>query len=137
MNRKKIYLSGPILGCNKKEAREWRLNTIFELKNQYDFINPATKLYKKEADHFEEVVEFAEKGVEECDIILAYIPFYSMGTSIEICWAYEKNKKILVVLENDEVSAFLKKYSDKIFKNLEEAYQYLGSGYNEQYIKVN
>jgi len=126
MNKKKIYLSGPILGCEKKRAKKWRLNIMSKLKYKYDFIDPTTEMYEVEADHFKEVVSFAEKGIEECDIVLAYIPFYSMGTSIEIYWAYKANKKIIAVLKNtNEMSAFLKKYADIIFENLDEAYDFL------------
>ena len=83
---KKIYLSGPILGCTEVMYKAWRESVKADLAGfGFEFIDPTcTTIYKEEAEHADEVFQNTIVGIAECDIVLAYIPFYSMGTSFEI-----------------------------------------------------
>ena len=122
----KVYLSGPMLGCDTELMKKWRNHVKEELKNtNYVFIDPTNLHYDNEAEHADEVVAYAERCVMEADIILAYIPFYSMGTSCEILWAAQQNKEIIAVLIVKDESAFVYKYADSIFHDLDTAIQYL------------
>jgi nucleoside 2-deoxyribosyltransferase len=123
-----IYLSGPILGCKKHLYNAWREKTINDLGHhkEISFLDPTSgELYENEAEYADEVVAAAIENVEKSDIVFAYIPFYSMGTSFEIFWANQLNKKIIVALEAEHESAFVRKFADYIFYNLEDAIDFL------------
>jgi len=128
MKRKiKMYLSGPILGCDKYTYKAWRDKTKKELaNNKYIFLDPTLgEIFDKEAEHADEVVTSAQQSVEEADVIFVYIPFYSMGTSFEVFWAFQKNKKIIIALEAEHESAFVRKFADYLFYSLEDAIDFL------------
>ena len=128
MRAVRIYLSGPMLGCDRDFMKKWRDRVQEELGHMnYKFIDPSNVYYDNEAEHSTEVVLSAEQGVIESDIVLAYVPFYSMGTSCEILWAHQKHKIIMTVLEAENESAFIRKYSNIIFNNLDDAIDFLRS----------
>ncbi len=131
MKKINVYLSGPILGCPKYLYKTWRENTKNELHpyKKYNFLDPTilSEIYSNEAEHADEVVNAAKVGVENCDILFVYIPFYSMGTSFEIFWAHQLNKKIIIALEAEYESAFARKFADFIFYSLQDAINFLKS----------
>jgi len=125
-NKQTIYLSGPILGCPENVYKEWRERVVLELSGyEFEFIDPTNIIYEKEADHADEVVQATTIGVSQSDIILAYIPFYSMGTSFEVFLGSLLKKQIIIACEVEYESAFIRKFADHIFYQLDDAIEFL------------
>lgn len=118
---KTVYLAGPILGCTVGEANDWRKHVAEKLK---DFgIRGVSPLRcepivgeKYSADYpnqkFGVPRAIAAKNrfdVENCDMTLAVLPkppegrTQSFGTIIEIGWADEKGKQVILVTDDPAV----------------------------------
>ena len=116
MNKKFIYLAGPIAGCNAEEANEWREYIRSLLPHNIVGISPLR------CEPLKEGMNYTEEGAspkmwsdpraiatknwldtESCDLILAYLPKElndrrpSYGTVIEIGWAIGLRKPLIVV----------------------------------------
>jgi nucleoside 2-deoxyribosyltransferase len=114
MNKKYIYLAGPITGCNKTEANDWRHGVQINLPPGLVGISPLRceprvetkyKLFY-DSDIFGSPAAIASKNyfdVCNCDLVLAYLPKFSLGTIIEIGWAKGLRKPVVVVSEEEGI----------------------------------
>jgi len=84
MNRP--YLCGPINGCTDSEANDWRRDALAIWP---DSINPMVRDYRgKELDDYREIVELDKRDIRACSVVLANCPKPSVGTSMEIFFAW-------------------------------------------------
>jgi hypothetical protein len=91
----KVYLCGPINGCTDEECKDWREMAKLRLP---DTLDPMRRDYRgKEQDSFREIVELDKIDVTNSDIILVNFDKPSVGTSMEILYAWERGKMIVVV----------------------------------------
>src|SRR5262249_50278719 len=92
--RPKVYLCGPINGCTDAEAKDWR-NAV---KRHFpDALDPMRRDYRgKEAESYREIVELDKRDVEAADVILVNYDKPSVGTSMEILWAWLKETPIIL-----------------------------------------
>lgn len=106
-----VYLAGPITGCTKKEANDWRRYVSAALMS-YDIkgISPlrcepiiGERYEPNYADpKFGTARAIASKNfydVAACDLTFAFLPSLSSGTLIEIGAARALNKPIILVSE--------------------------------------
>ena len=119
MNKKFIYLAGPIAGCTQEEANEWREYVRSMLPHAIVGISPLR------CEPLKEGMTYTEEGAspkmwsdpraiatknwldtESCDLVLAYLPKElnekrpSYGTVIEIGWAIGLRKPLIVVSDD-------------------------------------
>ena len=119
MNKKFIYLAGPIAGCTQEEANEWREYVRSMLPHGIVGISPLR------CEPLKEGMKYTEEGAspkmwsdpraiatknwldtESCDLVLAYLPKElnekrpSYGTVIEIGWAIGLRKPLIVVSDD-------------------------------------
>lgn len=116
----KLYLCGPIAGCYDSECKDWR--TL--VKKSYPFsIDPMRRDYRgREEEYVNEIVQLDKIDVDRCDAVIAYCPKPSVGTSMKILYAWQKNKKVYTVVpEGAPLSPWLIYHSTKICKTIEEA----------------
>ena len=66
-----------------------------------------------------------ENNIDSSDILLVNHLKPSVGTSMEILYAWEQNKKILLISNGHELSPWLLYHSHKIVPFLEDAITYL------------
>lgn len=121
----KTYLCGPILGCNDSECKNWREEAKKNLKATLD---PMIRDYRgSHLDHIQEIVEEDKKDIDECDSLLVKFEKPSVGTSMEIIYAWERQKFIVTVVEdkNIDLSPWLVYHSSIIVNSLKEAYKVL------------
>ncbi len=115
-----IYLAGPIAGCNKSEANDWRKFVCEKLPNGIIGVSPLRcepligKRYKLAYDdpRFGTPKAIAAKNwfdSNRCDMVLAYLPKEisvrrpSYGTVIEIGWAIGMRKPLILVTDDPQV----------------------------------
>ena len=124
---KSIYLCGPINGCTDEECRNWREY----VKAQWPgiCIDPMVRDYRgREAEAFREIVELDKIDVAEADILLVNYDKPSVGTSMEILFAWQLGKRVIVVCRDDAViSPWLRYHAHHLTNSFDEALKVAGS----------
>ncbi len=128
--KSRLYLAGPIEGCEHKEITEWRDNSIrffSDASNQIITVNP----FRAE----ERAIKFSQTifdknwyDCQQCDAILAYLPKEindrrpSIGTLFEIAWFISMRKPIFIVSDDPVCVShpLIKANTGWIYKNFED-----------------
>lgn len=116
----KIYLCGPINGCTDAEATNWR-NAV---KLYYDnAIDPMKRDYRgKELTNYREIVDLDKRDIRACDIVVVNYDKPSVGTSMEVFYAWTLGKPIIVWCKEDaKLSPWLIYHSTSIVHTLDDA----------------
>lgn len=117
-----VYLCGPINQCTNEEAWDWRQQVAYRFDNTLD---PMRRDYRgKEHNNYREIVDLDKIDVKNSDIILAYCPKPSVGTSMEIFMAWQLNK-IVVVVAPEPVNPWLRYHSTKVCETLDDAIEWI------------
>jgi nucleoside 2-deoxyribosyltransferase len=91
----KVYLCGPINGCTDEECRDWREMVKASLP---ETIDPMRRDYRgREAESVRDIVELDKIDVTNSDIILVNYDKPSVGTSMEVLYAWDRGKMVIVV----------------------------------------
>ena len=119
----KVYLAGPIFEMTDAEANDWRDYVTEKLNCQT--LNPMARDYRgSEMDNAKAIVEDDKLDIMMSDIVLVYYGPHkpgSMGTAMEILFAWEQNKEVFVVLDADKFSPWLAYHASWIAKDLDES----------------
>ena len=111
MSEPTIYLAGPVMSMDDGGAR-WRTDVEIEHGHLYDFKNPLSK-YNIPVDGIEivdgathggdnvvsvsEIVEGDKHLLAESDAVLVgYSAVRSIGTPMEVMWAYERDMPVVL-----------------------------------------
>lgn len=117
-----VYLCGPIFGQSTAFCVSWRENASLVLGEVRD---PMTRDYRgKEDANIQDIVEHDKKDIDECSHVLAYVPKPSIGTAMEILYAWERNKPVIAVVPEGPVSPWLQ-YHARIVRDFASAYELL------------
>lgn len=123
----KIYLAGPMFQADDDECKLWRDEAIRKLAD-HEIFNPMIRDYRGRTDEkATEIVEEDKKDIDTCDILLVNHTRASVGTSMEILYAWERQKRIITVVHNSEISPWLLYHSEKIFHDLDSAIDYINN----------
>lgn len=124
----KIYLCGPINGCTDAEASDWR-EFMKERLFQHEHIDPMKRDYRgKEAIAYREIVDLDKADVRAADLILVNYDKPSVGTSMEVFYAWSLDKPVLVWAPPTAViSPWLRYHSTKIVRSIDEAVETIRS----------
>ena len=119
-----VYLCGPINGCTDEECKDWRETVKARLPNTLD---PMRRDYRgKEADSYREIVELDKRDVEASDVILVNYDKPSVGTSMEVLWAWLKETPVIVVCRpGTTISPWLRYHSTKIVHSFDAAVDWI------------
>lgn len=122
---KTLYLCGPINGCTDEECKNWR-EYVKGLWNG-PTLDPMRRDYRgKEDEAFEEIVELDKIDVANSDVLLVNYDRPSVGTSMEILYAWERGKLIVVVAKAGErISPWLRYHAHKIDSRFDDALKYI------------
>lgn len=117
------YLCGPINGCTDEECNNWR--SLFKSLWSGETLDPMRRDYRgKEAESYREIVELDKIDVANSDVIIVSYEKPSVGTSMEILYAWERGKPIVVVARPDAViSPWMRYHSHKIVNSYADAAQ--------------
>lgn len=118
---KMIYLCGPINGCTDEECKDWR--EFVKTKWWGATLDPMRRDYRgKEDESVNEIVEFDKIDIMRCDALLVNYDKPSVGTSMEILYAFERGKYIAVVAaEGTRISPWMRYHSHAIVHSYVEA----------------
>jgi len=128
MNKLKVYLCGPILGCTDEQCKDWRESA----KKRFPAaIDPMRRDYRgREEECYNEIVELDKTDIKECDCLLVNYDKPSVGTSMEVFYAWELCIPVFVVAKPETiVSPWLKYHSTKFFTSFEDAFKHLENGF--------
>jgi len=115
----KVYLAGPINGCTDDEAIGWREKPKDLLR--CETLDNMSRDYRgKELDNFREIVEGDKYDIDSCDAMLVYYEKPSVGTSMEVLWAWLNHTPVHVATEQKNLSPWLLYHATSI-STLEEA----------------
>lgn len=120
--KKIVYLCGPINGRSDDDCKGWREVAKEHLLSTLDPMDRDYRGRELEAGIAREIVENDKKDIENSDILLVYYDKPSVGTSMEILFAYELGCRIILVNKSDKpLSPWLLYHCHKIYDSLEDA----------------
>lgn len=113
------YLCGAINGCTDDEAHNWR-NDLLEIFPYA--INPMVRDYRdKELTNYREIVDLDKRDVRNCSCVVVNYVKPSVGTSMEVLYAWQLGKPIIVWCAPDvRLSPWLIYHSTCIVHTLED-----------------
>jgi len=114
--RLRVYLAGPIRGCNDEQRTCWRNEIKQTLKKDFDFEDPA-----EWADDY--VLSREISKLEACDILVANMWKESIGTTLGVIRARHQGKPVVLIDPNHLNNAILNGLvaPDKPVRTIEEA----------------
>lgn len=126
---KTIYLCGPINGCTDEECRDWR--ELVKSKWEGKTLDPMRRDYRgKEDDSVKEIVELDKIDVIDSDVILVNYDKPSVGTSMEMLYAFERGKLVVVVAKDGtRISPWMRYHSHQILGSFESAIDFVREFY--------
>ena len=120
-----IYLCGPINGCTDEECTNWRelVKSLWPGKT----IDPMRRDYRgREKESVNEIVELDKIDVTNSDVILVNYDKPSVGTSMEVLYAFERGKLVVVVAQQGtNISPWLRYHSHAIVTSFADALRYI------------
>lgn len=82
----------------------------------------------KEHESVNDIVELDKFDIAQSDALLVYFDKPSVGTSMEVLWAFERGKLVLVVNASDKpLSPWLLYHSHRVFDTVEAACAWLNA----------
>lgn len=122
---KNVFLSGPIRGISREESLGWRNLAKTLLEQNFNVQHALRGREESETLPDPRLAIIRDKNdIDTSDIVLVNDtnPTASMiGTSMEIMYAYEKGKVVLVFGKAHEKDYWLNYHIHAVFENLEEA----------------
>lgn len=124
MSAIKVYLCGPINGCSDDEAMTWR--EWFKQNpsaTEFCFVDPMKRDYRgREVEDYREIVELDKKDVREVDALVVMYTQPSVGTSMEIFFAWTIGKPVILINEsNKPLSPWMRYHATAIVRTKELA----------------
>jgi nucleoside 2-deoxyribosyltransferase len=134
--RKKVYLSGPIMDEHPDLAKTWRQRATEALKRDFILLDPMRRNFKdREVDSANEIVEFDLQDVRDADILLVNYSKTSIGTSMEVFHAAFNLGKFVVAFSPfpfQECSPWMVRFCTKILPDLDAALGYIRNNFADE-----
>lgn len=117
----RIYLAGPINGCTDAQATGWREQAKALLEG-HDLLDPMSRDYRGiEAENVAAIVESDKEDIDQSDVLLMYFERPSVGTSMEVLYAWERFKIIIVVdVSERPLSPWLQYHATRVLSSLKD-----------------
>ena len=131
--KKKVFISGPILGMENNQSYRQKITQISEAAG-FEIIDPWLRekvLYKGDERCWWDKVptfDFIQRDLDDadqCDIMIVYLPILSAGACMELFYAKRKGKIIIVVSEIACLSPWIIGHSDEVLKSFGDLEQAL------------
>lgn len=121
-----LYLCGPINGCTDEEAKDWREAAKVALP-YWVHVDPMVRDYRGQEDiKFREIVELDKQDILGCAAILVNYDKPSVGTSMEILFAWEHQIPVFIVVSlGTRISPWLRYHATVIVPSFKEAFRLL------------
>jgi nucleoside 2-deoxyribosyltransferase len=118
----KIYLAGPIDGCDDAEASDWRELCKKRLGAE-NCLDPMSDDYRGREHLYAEIVHKDLDLINQCDLVLANCWKKGWGTPMEIMYSYLNDIPVVVVVPPDLpfVSPWLVYHAKDIYTSVDAA----------------
>lgn len=124
----KVYLCGPINGRSDPDCKDWREYAKQKLGDTLDPMDRDYRGRELEPGIASEIVENDKKDIKQCGALLVYFDKPSVGTSMEILFAYQLGIPVVLVdVSEKPLSPWLIHHCSEVFKTLDEAIEGLNS----------
>jgi nucleoside 2-deoxyribosyltransferase len=124
----KVYLAGPIAGCTDEQCNGWR-NTVTAMLGEENVLNPMRRDYRGfDVAPPAEIVEQDKADIDASTCVLVYYEQPSVGTSMEVLYAWERGKPVVIVTEQQYLSPWLVYHAAHIVRSLGEAVWLIRNG---------
>jgi nucleoside 2-deoxyribosyltransferase len=127
----RIYLAGPIQGCNDQQARGWR-EEAKRLLPYATWMDPMTRDYREVRMDQEVAAQVVMGDVADlsiADAVLVNYPKPSTGTAMEVCYTYHCRWPRIPIIaftgSRDNLSPWLIHHCTHIFQTLPQATSWL------------
>jgi hypothetical protein len=119
----RTYLAGPIADCTDEEMHDWRDEAAARLS----VLDPTIRDYRgRELENVQAVVEGDKDDIDQCEYMLAYCPKPSVGTSMEILYAWQRGQRVVVVVPpGSPISPWLVYHSHLLVDSLDRAIDWI------------
>ena len=121
-----VYLCGPINGRSDDDCTVWReqAKTLLGADNCLD---PMRRDYRgREQACVDEIVELDKVDVDGADFLLVYFDKPSVGTSMEVLYAWERGIPVIVVNQSDRpLSPWLIYHSTEVVDSVAAAVEWI------------
>ncbi len=116
----RVYLCGPINGCTDAEASDWREEAKKHFPNALDPMKRDCR--GKEVTAYREIVELDKRDIRKSDVLLVNYEKPSVGTSMEIFYAWTLGTPVLVWCRPETtISPWLRYHSIGFVHSMAEA----------------
>lgn len=126
---KTLYLCGSINGCTDEQCNGWREH----VKKLWGgpTLDPMRRDYRgDELERYKEIVELDKIDVAAADAVIVSYIAPSVGTSMEILYAFQKGKPIALVCSDArmrQLSPWLRYHCHAIFDRYDDAIKWLAA----------
>lgn len=129
--RRQIYLAGPIDGVTDQEARAWRTEARTLLNG--DVLDPMARDFRgREHECMNEIVEADKADIDKAALVLAHCWKPSVGTSMEIVYAWTLGKRVHVIVPRGApCSPWLRYHATAVHDSLVAACEIINSPLEE------
>lgn len=119
-----VYLCGLINGCTDAECSDWRVAAKQHFKRTLD---PMRRDYRgRELECAPEIVALDKRDIQDADVVLANCPKPSVGTSMEIFFAWSQRKPVVCIVPDKlTASPWLRVHSAALVESLAEAVAFI------------
>ena len=112
---KKVYLSGPT-------SSDWREAATRRLEEQgVGVMNPAMRVCGVKEEAAREIVETDKRDIDSCDWVLVNFQKPSARVAMEILYAWERGKTVIVATGGSHRFPWLEYHSHILVEHLDEA----------------
>jgi hypothetical protein len=126
-----VYLCGPINGCTDAECKDWR--EFAKVNLRVKTLDPLARDYRgreREPGMDKEIVENDKIDIDNSSMLLVNYVKPSVGTSMEVLYAWERSRAILIVCEKGtNLSPWLTYHSHQIVHSMREACDWINKFY--------
>jgi len=122
----KIYLCGPINACTDEECKDWRNLARVRYGNK-KCIDPMKRDYRGIEDScYRQIVDLDKRDIRMSDVVLVNYSKPSVGTSMEVFYAWTLGIPVVVVAEErTRISPWLRYHSTVIVHGFEDAFDWI------------
>lgn len=118
----KVYLCGPINGCTDEVCKDWRSMVKAALPDTLDPMDRDYRGRELEPGVAKVIVENDKADIDKCDALLVNYVKPSVGTSMEILYAWERKKLIVLLCGwKETLSPWLLYHSTFVVHTLKDA----------------
>ena len=119
---KTVYLCGPINGRTDEDAKNWREQVKASHPKCLDPMRRDYRGRELEPGIAREIVDGDIEDIDASDTLLVFFDRPSAGTAMEVFYAKQKGKRVVVIDAQDKpLSPWLVHHSDVVVRSVSEA----------------